>query len=62
MPWPLSYLQTFLGRLRSPWLFAMMAGLFVIDLLIPDFLPFVDEFLLAIATLLLSRWKKPPPQ
>ena len=61
MPWKITLLRNFLARLRSPWLFGLMAVLFVIDLLIPDLLPFVDELLLALATLLLSRWKKPVP-
>ncbi|MGD9585030.1 MAG: DUF6116 family protein [Lysobacterales bacterium] len=61
MPFPLTLIRNFLGRLRSPWLFALMAGLFLLDLLIPDPLPFVDEILLAMATILLSRWKKSSP-
>lgn len=44
-------------RLRHPTLFWITASLFVIDLLIPDFIPFADEILLGLGTLLLSRWK-----
>jgi Family of unknown function (DUF6116) len=55
----------FAGRLRFPTLFLITAGLFVVDLLIPDFIPFVDELLLGLGTLLLStlrrdRGPKPP--
>ncbi len=44
--------------LRWPWLFFLAALLLGLDLVIPDFIPFVDELLLAIATLLLGAWKK----
>ena len=40
-------------RLRFPQLFMLTAGLFVLDLLIPDLIPFLDEFVLGLATLLL---------
>ena len=43
-----------LGRLRFPQLFLLFAGLFVIDFVIPDMIPFVDEILLGLATLLLA--------
>lgn len=44
-------------RLRHPTLFWITAVLFVIDLLVPDFVPFADEILLGLGTLLLSRWR-----
>ena len=31
------------GRLKYPWVFALLVVLFVADLLIPDPIPFVDE-------------------
>ena len=41
---------------------AMMAALLlVVDLVVPDPLPFVDEALLAVLTYLLARWRQPPP-
>ena len=49
-----------LGRLSFPRLFLLSAVLFFLDLLIPDFLPFADEILLGLGTLLLARWKKKP--
>jgi len=50
-------------RLRFPQLFAFTATLFVLDLLIPDLIPFMDEVLLGLIALLLGMWrKKPPPQ
>jgi len=46
------------SSLRYPQLFVFTAALFVLDLLIPDLIPFVDEILLGLATLLLAGWKR----
>ena len=46
-----------LGRLSYPRLFLVAAGLFMADVLIPDFIPFADELLLGLGTLLLANWK-----
>ncbi len=43
--------------LRFPQLFLFTAALFVIDVIVPDFLPFADEILLALGTVLLASWK-----
>ena len=45
-------------RLRFPILLWITGGLFVLDLAIPDFIPFVDEILLGLATVILSRIKQ----
>jgi len=45
-------------RLRFPQLFLLTCALFLLDLLIPDAIPFADEVLLALATLLLGSWQK----
>jgi hypothetical protein len=50
----------FLGRLATPRLFLLAATLLGIDLLVPDFVPFLDEILLAILTLVFAR-RKPAP-
>lgn len=47
-----------LSRLRFPWLFAATAVLFIASLLIPDPVPFVDELLLALVTLLFGAWRR----
>lgn len=47
------------GTLRHPTLFKILAALFVVDALVPDVVPFVDEIILGLATLLVGRWKKP---
>lgn len=46
-----------LSGLRFWQLFLLAAVLFVIALLVPDPILFIDEFLLGLITLLLSRWK-----
>lgn len=46
-----------LGRLSFPKLFAVFALLFVADALVPDPIPFVDEILLGLGTLLFASWK-----
>ena len=54
----LAPLMRWLGRLSYPRLFLLMAALFFFDTLIPDFIPFIDEILLGMGTLLLARMKK----
>lgn len=49
---------SFAGRLRFPQLFFLAAAIFVLDVLIPDAVPFADELVLALITLMLGRWKK----
>ena len=44
----------FARRLRHPTLFWLMAGVFVLDLLIPDAIPFADEILLGLGTVFLG--------
>lgn len=51
-------LGRWLGRLRYPWLFAIAALLLVGDLIIPDVVPFIDEILLTVITLLLGSRRK----
>jgi hypothetical protein len=46
------------SNLRFPRLLAVAAVLFVIDLLIPDPLPLLDEVLLGLISLLLASLKK----
>ena len=47
-----------LSRLRYPQLFAIAATLFAVDLVVPDIVPFIDEILFALVTLLFGSWKK----
>jgi len=55
----LAPLLTFLSRLRYRWLFLIAAGLFAVDMVIPDVIPFVDEILLGVATIVLARLRTP---
>ncbi|NNM35123.1 MAG: hypothetical protein HKO53_18760 [Gemmatimonadetes bacterium] len=52
------------GRLRFPQLFVVTAVVFVVDLFVPDALPFADEIFLALLTALLgsirTRRQDPP--
>lgn len=45
------------SQLRFPALLAVVGVLLVIDLLAVDPIPLVDELILALATVVLSRWK-----
>jgi hypothetical protein len=51
-------LLSYLVKLRFPYLFAFTAALFLLDLFIPDFIPFADEILLGLGAALLGSWKK----
>jgi len=46
------------SRLRFPQLLALTAGLFLLDLVVPDPIPLADEVLLGLATLLLANLRK----
>jgi hypothetical protein len=54
----ISAILAFADKLRFRQLFLLVGSLFLIDLLIPDFIPLVDELLLGLLTLLLAAWKK----
>lgn len=51
------FLLQYFSRLRFPWLFGLTAVLFGVDLLVPDMVPFADELLLGLTTLLLGAWR-----
>lgn len=53
----LKLLLRFFSGLKFPWLFAATATLFVLDLIVPDLVPFADELLLGLTTLLLGAWR-----
>ena len=59
MPNPLlAPVMRFVGRLSYPRLFALTAALFAVDVVVPDVIPFADELLLGLGTLLLANWKR----
>ena len=45
-------------KLRHPALFKLTALAFAISVLVPDFIPFIDEIVLGLGTLLLASWKR----
>lgn len=51
-------IERFASRLRFPYLFLLIAVVFVLDLIIPDFIPFFDEILLGLVGVLLGTWKE----
>lgn len=55
----LAPLLTFLARLRYRSLFLIAVALLGLNLIIPDAIPFIDEILLGIATIVLARLRKP---
>jgi len=46
------------SQLRFPKLLALTAVVFILDLIFPDIIPFADEILLGLITLLLGTLKK----
>jgi hypothetical protein len=59
MPSPLlAPLLRWVGKLSYPRLFVLTAILFVANIFILDPIPFVDELLLGLGTLLLANWKQ----
>ena len=47
-----------LGRLSHPWLFVIVALLFLVNLVLPDPIPFIDELLLGLGAVLLANLKE----
>jgi hypothetical protein len=52
-----SLLNRLLPRLRYPYLFLILAALFLIDLVVPDPIPMVDEILLAVLTFIAATFR-----
>lgn len=46
------------SRLKFPQLFGVFLALFLIDLVVPDLVPFVDEILLGLGTALFGLWRE----
>ena len=44
-------------NLRFPALFLLLGGLTLIDVVVPDMIPFIDEIGLALLTMLFGMWK-----
>jgi len=48
-------------NLKFPTLFMILAILTILDILVPDLIPVLDELVLAILTVLLGMWKDRKP-
>ena len=46
------------NQLKFKHLFLLILGLFIIDLLVPDTIPMIDEIILGLLTIILANWKK----
>ena len=53
---------SYLESLRFPVLLLVAVVLFVVNIFVPDALPFVDEILLALVAAILARLKRRPEQ
>lgn len=51
-----SLISRFASKLKYPQLFFVTLTLFLIDLVVPDLFPFLDEILLGLLTILLGSW------
>lgn len=55
----LAPVMRFLGRLSYPKLMLTFAALFVVDMFVIDPIPFIDEIMFGLVTVLLANRKKP---
>ncbi len=58
---PSVLIATFLAyadKLKFRNLFLIIISLFAIDLIIPDFIPLIDEIILGLLAIILANWKK----
>jgi len=53
-----NFILQYAARLRYPKLLGLALGLFIADLIIPDFIPFADEILPGLFSLLLAGLKR----
>lgn len=53
---------TYANQLKYKSLFFLVISLFIIDLLVPDFIPMIDEIILGLLTIILANWKKEKEQ
>ena len=50
-------IRRFASDLRFPQLFFLLLILFLVDLVIPDPIPFIDEIILGVLAVLFGMWK-----
>jgi uncharacterized protein DUF6116 len=54
----MGWLSRWASGLRFPTLLAITAGLFLLDLAVPDLIPLADEVLLGLLTAAFAAWRK----
>lgn len=54
----LAPIRRYAARLRFPQLFLLAGALLLVNLVVPDPIPFVDEVLMALVTLMLGSMKR----
>jgi len=59
---PIDVLLAYANRLKFKNLFLLILGLFVLDLLVPDMVPMIDEIILGLLAILLANLKKEESQ
>jgi len=50
--------MAFANQLKFRNLFLIIIALFIVDLLVPDFIPLIDEIILGLLAIILANWKK----
>ena len=55
---PVSILMTFANKLKFRNLFLLVVVLFIFNLFIPDFIPFIDEIILGLVAIILANIRK----
>ncbi len=53
-----AWIHRYLAQRRFPQLLAITATLFIADVVLPDFIPFIDEIILGLLTLIFANLKK----
>jgi hypothetical protein len=57
MPGPSDFVERAASRLKFPQAFTLFLVLFLVDFLVPDLLPFIDEILLGLGTVVFGLWR-----
>ena len=52
------FVEKVASRLRCPQAFTIFLVLFLFDLVVPDFLPMIDEILLGLGTVVFGLWRE----
>ena len=55
---PIDMLMTFANKLKFRNLFLLITVLFVLNLFVPDFIPFIDEIILGLMAIILANIRK----